>query len=152
VAETLETWLQSVLDRDYRGSQTALAKAAGVEPYTINRALNGMGLSLENALLLSLATGTDPDTLLRLTGRNQAADLIRRCYGPPQELRPIARAFAETLQEPSWPALDRAARTMIETLQIIRDTGPPPATADNAPPANRAGAMRKPRKRRLLGR
>jgi hypothetical protein len=106
-----------------------------------------LGLSLENALLLALATGDDADTVLRLTGRHQAADLIKRCYGPPREMRPLTRAIAETLQEPSWPALDRAARAMLETLQIIRETGPPPKAGGNGLPVNHGGAPRKPRRR-----
>lgn len=96
-------------------SKGAFAKAIGITPSRLSRALKGIHkLNTLNCLRLSKLAGLDPSAVLRAAGKDKAqiADLIESLYG--NAAPAITRYDRELLDE--WHAMTDAERTHVRYI------------------------------------
>jgi hypothetical protein len=92
-------------------SKTAFAKALGISPSRLSRALAGdFPLNVANCLRLALLTGESPMVILRAAGKDDVAELLEKLY-PGGKSLPITPAQRELLFQ--WEEVPPRARTAL---------------------------------------
>jgi transcriptional regulator with XRE-family HTH domain len=93
----------------------ALAKAIGVTPSRLSRAMSGSGgdvpFNIENCLKLASVSGESPSEILRAAGKGNVADLIESVYGREPEFTSKDREILE-----AWRALSPRAQGAMAAL------------------------------------
>lgn len=113
--ESLAEWTRQLRGR--YATMREIAALIGMSESGFVRGVKRGTLSVENLLDLARATDTHPSRMLRLAGKEKAADLIERLYGPGRDaLTESQRTLLEL-----WDRLpdEEARRSMLFTLRAI---------------------------------
>lgn len=95
-------------------SKSAFAKALGISPSRLSRALAGdFPLNVANCLRLALLTGESPAAILRAAGKDDVAELLEKLY-PGGKSLPITPAQRELLFQ--WEEVPPRARAALSAI------------------------------------
>jgi hypothetical protein len=144
VTGAFSEWVQTVLDKQFDGVRERLAEAIGVTLTTLSRGMEVGTMGADTLLRLALVTGRNPSEVLRLAKKDDWADLIEQCYGPPRVESPLARELAEFAASPPLEAFVRLAVDNLRVAQEFLRGGSP---AHSATVAARPARRRRPPRR-----